>query len=420
MASAGNSGSSAKMYPAGYDLDNIISVAATDHNDELAGFSNWSNSWVDLGAPGVDVLSTVRRNKYSLISGTSMAAPHVAGVAGLVMAQFPGLSNETVKARILATVDPLPSLEGKTLTGGRLNALNAVGNPDLIPPDPVIDLAVDLLATTFDSITLTWTATGDDGTTGTASLYDVRYRDDGPITPEDWGTATQAQSEPPPQVSGSPESFTVTGLSGDTTYFLALKVADEVGNWSELSNVVSETTPAPPPGTWVTETVDTTDRVGVFSSIALDSSGNVHISSWDSTNGDAKYAKWNGFVWSIQTIPDPVDRVGRWTSIASGGPDDIHIVYLDDTNSGLRYARLTDSVWSFETVDANGGSWNSIVLDTGGNPHVSYNMPAGRDPHGRLRTSMRRKASISVTFVRSLLMLRTTPTSATLTGTTAG
>ncbi|MCH7472776.1 S8 family serine peptidase [bacterium] len=130
VAAAGNSGTRRKMYPAGYDLDNIISVAATDRNDGLASFSNRSPSWVDLGAPGVTIASTVPEDvvgfKYGYLSGTSMACPQVAGAAALVMAQFPALDNEQVKAAIMDSVDLLGSLQGLTVTGGRLNVDGAL------------------------------------------------------------------------------------------------------------------------------------------------------------------------------------------------------------------------------------------------------------------------------------------------------
>ena len=80
VAAAGNTGSSTKMYPAGYSLENVISVAATDHNDALVSLSNYGTAWVDLAAPGVNILSTVRNNEYSYFNGTSMACPHVAEV----------------------------------------------------------------------------------------------------------------------------------------------------------------------------------------------------------------------------------------------------------------------------------------------------------------------------------------------------
>ncbi|MCL1474338.1 S8 family serine peptidase [Argonema antarcticum] len=130
VAAAGNEASNNDIfpaYPANYDLDNIISVAATDRNDNLAGFSNYGATTVDLGAPGVNIYSTVPYSSgYDTYSGTSMATPHVSGVASLIWAQNPGMTAQEVKNRILGSVDPVAALDGKTLTGGRLNAYRAI------------------------------------------------------------------------------------------------------------------------------------------------------------------------------------------------------------------------------------------------------------------------------------------------------
>lgn len=117
-------------YPASYDLDNIIAVASTDHNDDLSGFSNIGHTTVDLGAPGSAILSTTPGNTYSTYSGTSMATPHVSGVASLLWSQFPEMSAAQVKDRILNSVDPIAALDGKTVTGGRLNAFRAIAEVD--------------------------------------------------------------------------------------------------------------------------------------------------------------------------------------------------------------------------------------------------------------------------------------------------
>ena len=129
VAAAGNSSSDTDVfpeYPGSYDLDNIISVAATTDGDLLAGFSNYGATSVDLGAPGQDILSTTPNNSYSSFNGTSMASPHVAGVVSLLLSQFPGLSPQEVKERIMGTSDPIAALEGVTVSGGRLNAFNAL------------------------------------------------------------------------------------------------------------------------------------------------------------------------------------------------------------------------------------------------------------------------------------------------------
>ncbi|MEX1230625.1 MAG: S8 family serine peptidase [Planctomycetaceae bacterium] len=132
VAAAGNNGvlvESSPSFPAALDLDNILSVAATDRNDQMASFSNYSQSAVDLAAPGVSIVSTFRGGGYAIGSGTSMAAPHVAGVAALVWGLHPEWNYEQVLEQVMGTVDPLSSLEGLTSSGGRLNAARAVGAP---------------------------------------------------------------------------------------------------------------------------------------------------------------------------------------------------------------------------------------------------------------------------------------------------
>ncbi len=94
-----------------------------------------------------------------------------------------------------------------------------------------------------NSITLNWTAPGDDGDAGTAAEYDIRYSTSA-ITAGNWNAATQVAGEPAPQAAESQESFSVGGLDPSTTYYFAMKVADEVPNWSGLSNVVSAATNA--------------------------------------------------------------------------------------------------------------------------------------------------------------------------------
>jgi subtilisin family serine protease len=145
VAAAGNSGlntDSSPAYPSSYDLANIISVAATDHNDQRASFSNYGATSVDLGAPGVSIYSTYNTNDagYNTLSGTSMACPHVAGAAALVWAHYPGLSYSQIKSRLLATTDPLAALAGLTVSGGRLNLHKA------LTVDPIADFTASPLS----------------------------------------------------------------------------------------------------------------------------------------------------------------------------------------------------------------------------------------------------------------------------------
>lgn len=139
VASAGNDGSNNDIlpyYPASsYGIPNVLSVAATDRFDNLGWLSNYGISSVHLGAPGMEILSTVQTTAnaccydpsgYKVASGTSAAAPFVAGSAALLLAKTSSLSAITLKAILMTTVDPLASLKGKTVTGGRLNVYNTL------------------------------------------------------------------------------------------------------------------------------------------------------------------------------------------------------------------------------------------------------------------------------------------------------
>ena len=124
VASADNSNSNndkIPVYPASFDLPGIISVAATDSKDLKASYSNWGPRTVDLGAPAQEIYSTLPDHDYGWMSGTSAATPFVTGAAAFIRGVNPSLTIAEVKEIILSTVDPLPTLAGVTVSGGRLN-----------------------------------------------------------------------------------------------------------------------------------------------------------------------------------------------------------------------------------------------------------------------------------------------------------
>jgi thermitase len=130
IAAAGNNGDNSDRrphFPAGYDLPNMVSVAALDRNDELAVFSNYGAKSVHIAAPGKEILSTWLNEEFYVASGTSMATPEVAGVAALILSTSPKMSVRELRAKLFASVDKLDSLNGKVVTGGRVNAAKAVG-----------------------------------------------------------------------------------------------------------------------------------------------------------------------------------------------------------------------------------------------------------------------------------------------------
>jgi len=139
VAAAGNdnnNNNSFPFYPASYTHSNIISVAATNNRDLRYAFSNYGSTSVDLGAPGEDIASTWPGNQYVYLTGTSMAGPHVAGVAGLLWAQNPAWTYTQVKDRLMTTVRTIGALSGIIVTGGVVNAAAALAPMNQPPPRP--------------------------------------------------------------------------------------------------------------------------------------------------------------------------------------------------------------------------------------------------------------------------------------------
>ena len=129
VTSAGNDGIDndvAPSYPAAFDVPNMITVAATGSGDGIASFSNYGAKSVHVGAPGLNIYSTKPGGGYQYMSGTSMAGPHVAGLAALLWSKFPNATYAEIKRRILSSGDDLAALAGKTVTGKRINALKAL------------------------------------------------------------------------------------------------------------------------------------------------------------------------------------------------------------------------------------------------------------------------------------------------------
>jgi hypothetical protein len=144
-----------------------------------------------------------------------------------------GLEPSRIYYFAIKTADEIPNWSGLS------NSASGVTNAETTPPATVANLGAG--NETENSVSLTWTAPGDDGMSGTASEYDIRYATE-PISPANWVDATRVSGEPDPGPAGGLETFVVTGLAHSTTYYFALKTADEVPNWSDLSNVASRTT----------------------------------------------------------------------------------------------------------------------------------------------------------------------------------
>jgi len=164
VATAGNDSTDNKRYPGA--LENLIGVASTDSSDVRSVFSNWG-SWVDVAAPGSSILTTSPGSSYTTASGTSFAAPYVAGLAALVMAQNPDFDSTTIRNVIEYTADKIQT--DLPIGSGRINAfkaLQATGTPDLFAliKYPVTNSMVD----PFQPLKITGTALG--------IRYNVKYK----------------------------------------------------------------------------------------------------------------------------------------------------------------------------------------------------------------------------------------------------
>lgn len=246
---AGNSNTSdtGVGYPASYSP--VMAVASTDHNDVRSYFSNFG-SWVDIAAPGSEVYSTypVELGSYTHLSGTSMACPHVSGVAALIISQFKGVaySPNQVWDRLQFTADDIDALNPdyiNMLGSGRLNAYQALQVADEIPPDAITSLTI--AEPKLNSMVLQWIASGSSGSEGAASSYDLRYSTT-PITAANFNTATPVIISRRPSTAGTQEEFEVKNLLHNTTYYFAIKSRDFFGNIAGISNVVSGKTLRPP------------------------------------------------------------------------------------------------------------------------------------------------------------------------------
>lgn len=120
-------------YPCNSPLPNVVCVAASDEEDSLAVFSNWGKTNVDLAAPGQSILSTVLSGTWGFKDGTSMAAPHVAGAAALVLSHRPALNAVELRDALLLSVDKAQTLSGLVKSGGRLNVARAL-TQEVTPP----------------------------------------------------------------------------------------------------------------------------------------------------------------------------------------------------------------------------------------------------------------------------------------------
>lgn len=336
MAAGNSKGDIATMpsFPANFPLPNILTVGATDRQDQPAVFTNFGRTTVELFAPGHEILSTVPGGKYAYKSGTSMACPHVTGAAALVKTAFPDLGPLDLKDRLTYSTDPLSSVSQMAISGGRLNAARALSSDQTAPAAPN-----DFVPTSAHSkgATFSWTGTGDDKwSNGAATAFEVRVSDQ-PLNEESWGEA-QPLSTPRGKEIGDYHHahFTQTPQRVERTLFAGFKALDEVANRSEMvtTEVVLPSTP-----------------------VVVEDDFNTADSQWSGT-GRWKHTamEGRGKVWTCQPAGPSSGTYARLTS-----PD---YDLSDSTDSFLRFESRQDFDWDnlvYVDISNDGGeSWKRL------------------------------------------------------------
>lgn len=227
VCAAGNSQKNSDeepFYPAGFDSPNIVSVGASTRRDNALFFSNWGANTVDVHAPGARVYSTLPVHQYDELSGTSMAAPHVSGVAALIASKYPDATNEELKDRLMYSSDPIEEMRTLSVSGGRLNAYRALEDDQVAPADIQ---GFQVTETTADGFKAIWKGVGDDAMEGRVSRYQMQA---------DFGEGPERLIPQFPKEPGTLEEFSFRALPQEKArpFSLKLNAVDNVGHRSSV------------------------------------------------------------------------------------------------------------------------------------------------------------------------------------------
>ena len=243
--------------------------------------------------------------------------------------------------------------------------------PDVTPPARVTNL--NATSTGTQSISLRWTAPGDDGATGTASIYDLRSSSAGPIDDTNFLLATRILTGVP-GISGTPESMSVTGLSTGTRYWFGLRTADEVPNWSPTSNVADAVTQSPPP--------DTTPPARVMDLNATAPGSQTAILRWTAPGDDGSTGRATSYDARYSTAGPLTDaNFATATPFATpmpGNPGATESITVSGLTPGTRYwfgVKTADEVPNWSPLSNTATALTSLLPDTTP-PVVGFTTPA--------------------------------------------
>ncbi len=272
-------------FPSNYNLDNIVAVAATNHNDERASFSQWGATKVDVAAPGRNIWSTVPISKgsYGNKSGTSMATPHVSGGAGLIMSAYPDATNEEVKARLIHGSDKIDALKDISVSDGRVNFAASVENDNIAPGSPN-----DFGASHVSSrgAELSWTSVGDDNwANGAAQGVEILVSDK-PFSAQDAKPQTIGLGGAAEVGDLATFKYDVLPSQNERTVHFGMQSIDNAANRSEIRTT---TVTIPAADVAISEDFEGQSvqfgATGDFQKVEVEGRGAVFSSASDSTSG---------------------------------------------------------------------------------------------------------------------------------------
>lgn len=297
--SSGNDGSTGNYYPGCYEK--VLCVGAMNYDKTVSSYSNYGD-WVDVTAPGglmdfdasQGVLSTLPGNEYGYNEGTSMATPHVSGIAALILSKYgkPDLSNETLREQLVTSVNDLytdnPRYAG--LAGsGYIDAWKALQMSDGEAPEPVSDFT---LLPAQDNIMMEWIIPG--ASDNNVNHHTVYYSDKEFNSGSDLTKLESVTIDTKFLKSGDKITYELKGLEARTTYFIAIKSVDRWGNAAALSPVKSATTNSGPKMVLDKQSISMT----VDAASSLVASDKFTIS-----NEDEGLLKWESYSRTVNVMP---------------------------------------------------------------------------------------------------------------------